>query len=462
VLFYYDKYLNHPDIITKERDSIDFTVVFFEALIGEINLRKNALEHTETITDRTYKLENSTFSISGWDLNYLDTTKSVEFNKIKFEEIVGNRDAKHFSRRLTERLLSYDLEAKKNPFQELGGFMPVFMGYGIPGTGKSMLIAAIATRLKELTDQLEVPFLFHPMPDTLISTFQGGSAEKMVQWMKPLQDPTRLIFAPIDDAENNLQERTAQGVSAGVKEVIGVFLRYTEGAYAMNYGNSSIGLFTNLPEQLDKAVINRIQGRFKIDGAQSENDFIDQDYLWWKKFETTLPGFVSMKNPDYSFLADQQLVSNLSQLMETIEKPTEERVLKIYETVEAAHAANEHQFYAALYKQVQDVFPFFSSRDVRNIQSAISLRLTDFDLPEDWYENPEIYFKKTYNTKLDMLRELMKANMKGLNFSDIRKQEVIRYLDNMAIIADTDFKRKVDSRIKQMNVEVAARKQFES
>ena len=461
-LFYYDKYLNHPDIITKESDSIDFTVVYFEALIGEINLRKNALEHTETITDRTYKLENSTFSISGWDLNFLDTAKSVEFNKIKFEEIVGNRDAKHFSRRLTERLLSYDVEAKKNPFQELGGFMPVFMGYGIPGTGKSMLIAAIATRLKELTDQLEVPFLFHPMPDTLISTFQGGSAEKMVQWMKPLQDPTRLIFAPIDDAENNLQERTAQGVSAGVKEVIGVFLRYTEGAYAMNYGNSSIGLFTNLPEQLDKAVINRIQGRFKIDGAQSENDFIDQDYLWWKKFETTLPGFVSMKNPDYSFLADQQLVSNLSQLMETIEKPTEERVLKIYETVKASHAANEHQFYAALYKQVQDVFPFFSSRDVRNIQSAISLRLTDFDLPEDWYENPEIYFKKTYNTKLDMLRELMKANMKGLNFSDIRKQEVIRYLDNMAIIADTDFKRKVDSRIKQMNVEVAARKQLES
>lgn len=460
-LFYYDKYLNHPDIITKESDSIDFTVVYFEALIGEINLRKNALEHTETITDRTYKLENSTFSISGWDLNFLDTAKSVEFNKIKFEEIVGNRDAKHFSRRLTERLLSYDVEAKKNPFQELGGFMPVFMGYGIPGTGKSMLIAAIATRLKELTDQLEVPFLFHPMPDTLISTFQGGSAEKMVQWMKPLQDPTRLIFAPIDDAENNLQERTAQGVSAGVKEVIGVFLRYTEGAYAMNYGNSSIGLFTNLPEQLDKAVINRIQGRFKIDGAQSENDFIDQDYLWWKKFESTLPGFVSMKNPDYSFLADQQLVSNLSQLMETTEKPTEERVLKIYKTVEATHTANEHQFYAALYKQVQDVFPFFSSRDVRNIQSAISLRLTDFDLPEDWYENPEIYFKKTYNTKLDMLRELMKANMKGLNFSDIRKQEVIRYLDNMAIIADTDFKRKVDSRIKQMNVEVAARKQFD-
>ena len=461
-LFYYDKYLNHPDIITKEQDSIDFTVVYFEALIAEINLRRNALEHTETITDRTYKLENSTFSISGWELNYLDTSVSVEFNKIQFEQIVGNRDAKHFARRLTERLLSYDIEAKKNPFQELGGFMPVFMGYGIPGTGKSMLIAAIATRLKELTDQLEVPFLFHPMPDTLISTFQGGSAEKMVQWMKPLQDPTRLIFAPIDDAENNLQERTAQGVSAGVKEVIGVFLRYTEGAYAMNYGNSSIGLFTNLPEQLDKAVISRIQGRFKIDGARTEHDFLDQDYLWWKKFETTLPGFVSMKDPNYKYLDDQQLASSLSEIMDTVEKPTEERVLKIYDSVASAHQGNEHMFYASLYKQVQEVFPFFSSRDVRNIQSAVSLRLTDFDLPKDWFENPEVYFKQQYDTKLEMLKELMKGNMKGLNFADIRKQEVVRYLDNMAIIADVDFKRKVDNRIKQMNVELEARRQFDS
>ena len=56
----------------------------------------------------------------------------------------------------------------------------------------------------------------------------------------------------------------------------------------------------------------------------------------------------------------------------------------------------------------------------------------------------------------------MKGNMKGLNFADIRKQEVVRYLDNMAIIADTDFKRKVDSRLKQMNVEMEARKQLDN
>lgn len=462
MLFYYDKYLSHPEIITSDMDVVNFTVVFFEAIIAEIQQRIGSLEYTETINDRTYKLEKSDFAVSGWENVFEGTAKSVEFNKIQFEEIVGNRDAKHFARRLTERMLSYDFKAKKNPFQELGGFMPVFMGYGIPGTGKSMLIAAIATRLKKHCEELDIPFLFHPMPDTLISTFQGGSAEKMVQWMKPLQDPTKLIFAPIDDAENNLQERTAQGVSAGVKEVIGVFLRYTEGAYAINYGNSSIGLFTNLPEMLDKAVISRVQGRFKIDGARTIPDFIDQDYLWWRKLDKTMPDFVNMSNPEaYEFLSEQGLAKNLGEILKHTDKPTEAKVLEIYETTEGKHLSTEHMFYAELYKNIQKSFPFFSSRDIRNIQSAVSLRLTDFDLPEDWFHDASLYFRKDYETKFGMLKDLMKQNMKGLNFSDIRRQEVVRYLDNVATIADTDFKRQVKGRVHDMNVQMEARRIFD-
>ncbi|WP_290698196.1 AAA family ATPase, partial [Lacinutrix sp.] len=358
-LFYFDKYLGHPDIIKIDKDVIDFAVVYFEALIAEIQLRKSSLEYTETIVDRTYKLENSEFAISGWDNVFSGTAKSIEFNKIQFEQIVGNRDAKHFARRLTERMLSYDFEAKKNPFQELGGFMPVFMGYGIPGTGKSMLIAAIATRLKEHADNLDIPFLFHPMPDTLISTFQGGSAEKMVEWMKPMQDSSKLIFASIDDAENNLQERTSQGVSAGVKEVIGVFLRYTEGAYAVNYGNSSIGLFTNLPEMLDKAVISRVQGRFKIDGARSEHDFLDQDHLWWRKLDKTMPDFVNMSSPsDYEYLKDQGLAKNMGDILNSVEKPSEARVLEAYEKAKKGNKVTEHEFFANLYLEIQKIFPF--------------------------------------------------------------------------------------------------------
>ena len=175
-----------------------------------------------------------------------------------------------------------------------------------------------------------------------------------------------------------------------------------------------------------------------------------------------MPSFINMDDPKgYEYLSNQGLAKSLGEILKSVDKPTEEHVLEVYDKVDKGHDANEHMFYANLYKEIQKVFPFFSSRDVRNIQSAVSLRLTDFDLEDDWFENPDIYFKKDYTTKYNMLQELMKTNMKGLNFSDIRRQEVVRYLDNVATIADSDFKRKVDARVNQMNIEVEARGQFE-
>ncbi len=213
---------------------------------------------------------------------------------------------------------------------------------------------------------------------------------------------------------------------------------------------------------LDKAVISRVQGRFKIDGAQTEHDFLDQDHLWWRKLQTTMPDFVNMKDPNhYTYLQDQGLAQNMGEILSTINKPTEERVHAVYDQVEKQFQTDEHQFYANFYKEIQTIFPFFSSRDVRNIQSAISLRLTDFDLEPSWFDNPEIYFNQTYETKFNMLQELMRATMKGLDFSEIRRQEVIRYMDNVATIADTDFKRQVDSRVNQLHIELEARRKFE-
>ena len=170
-----------------------------------------------------------------------------------------------------------------------------------------------------------------------------------------------------------------------------------------------------------------------------------------------------MQNPkNYDFLNERGLTKSMGEILNSVEKATEARVLEAYDIASQRHKANEHEFFSSLYKEIQKIFPFFSSRDVRNIQSAISLRLIDFDLEKDWFENPDLYFKKDYETKFNMLQELMQANMKGLDFSEIRRQEVVRYLDNVATIADTDFKRKVDARVNQLNIDLEARKSFDN
>ncbi len=439
------------------RTSLEFvkmTLLYWEAVIDELKLREGSLKFTEQFSSRAYKLAGSEYTIEGFNSEGKVREDSVEFNRVELHQIVGNRDAKHKARRLAERLMCYDPVVQRNPMHELGGLQTVRMGHGEPGTGKSLQISATATLLSDFCKSLGMPFLFWPMPDTVVSTYQGGSAERMMAWMKPLSDPTKIIYAPIDDAENNLEDRTRQGVSAGVREVIAVFLRNTEGAYAVHHGNAAIELFTNLPDQLDKAVLSRIMDRVYIGGARTREDFLDQDYLWWRKYDDLAPGFTSMTDPkDYQYLANQKLVGSLSKVYnEGTSTPDSEKIHRIFETVEKEHKTSEHQFFALFYERVKEGYPMFTSRDVRNIQQAVSTRIMDFDLDPSWLENPDIFFRKEYDTKKSMLTELMRQNMKGLSFPQIRLQETVRYLDSMVRIVDAGRERQLQEMVSQMEL----------
>ena len=447
------------------RDSLDwyrYAQLFAEALMTEVQTRVGSLSHTEFFSDNTYRLEGTAFFVSGFEAVAGGTVTSMEFNRIEFKDIVGNREAKHVAMRTAQRLLCYDLTEKKNPFRELGGLPLVRMGYGKPGTGKSLQIAAIATLLQDHCKWLDIPFLFWPLPDNIISTFQGGSAERGVEYMRRLQDDDKILYAPIDDAENNFEERSRPGVSSGVREIIGVFLRYTEGAYAITRGNAVIDFYTNLPEQLDKAVLSRVQSRFAIDGAATREDFLDQDHMWWRKIKEVDPQVVSQKDPgDYDYFSAQEQLGNLSQL-EVGATPDilDERLHPETDRLLDQMGTGHHDFFARFFTEVLRIYPTFSSRDVRNIQQAVNNRLTDFDLPTEWMENPELFFRQNYGRKLDMLKELMRGNMQQLSFADIRWRETVKYCNNLSRILNQDRERKIANLINEMECQVEAKRRL--
>jgi len=461
MIYYYAAYLKKSGLVHVETDFLKMTLLYFQGIIDEIKNREASLKHRDFFSSRRYKLTGSDFSLNGFDASVGTQAGTMEFNRVELNQIVGNRDAKHKARRLAERLLCYDKETKQNPMYALGGLSFVRMGHGEPGTGKSLQIAATATMLNDFCERIGIPFLFWPMPDNLISTFQGGSAERAIEWFRPLKDPNKIIYAPVDDAENNLEDRTRQGISAGVREVIAVFLRNTEGAYAVHYGNSVIELFTNLPEQLDKAVLSRIVDRFYVGGAMTREDFLDQDFLWWRRFGEIDPEFIGMTEPkDYTFLRDQELVSSISKAYEGLKRPSEERIQVIFDKILRKHKPDEHEFFARFFHAVKQEFPFFTSRDVRNIQSAVNERIMDFDLEPQWLEDPKCFFLRDYDSKKAMIIELMKSNMKGLSFPEIRVQETIRYLDSMVKIVFAQEERKLNEMTSQLLLQEKAAKRF--
>ena len=283
----------------------------------------------------------------------------------------------------------------------------------------------------------------------------------MAGWMVRLFDSDKIIYGPIDDGENNLESRVRQGVSAGIKEVIGEFLRRTEGASAIVRGNSVIEIFTNLPEVIDPAVLSRVQQRCPVDGAETVHDFMDQDHLLWRRYSKIGEGFVAMKNSSgYEWLSDQAALRNLAEL----EAKTGQYVVKdalVNEAIEAAKGkfpVTDHGFYGELFYQVKQRYPSFTSRDVRNIQAAVDGRILDFDLPTEWYDDPRLFYKQDYGKKVVLLKEQVSVNMKNLSFAEVRLEETLRYLDTLASIKNIEFERQVDDMVKQIKVQMEARR----
>lgn len=450
LLFYFGRVISKAET---GFEALKLAKLYFARVMDEIKLIK--LDYAEPFTSITYKLEGEDFAVDGFEIASVAAAVSVQFAPTRYDEMVGNKDAIHQSRRIVQRIvLGYNPKDKLNPFQKLGGIARVRMGKGIPGTGKSKLIAAIATDFQETSAKFNRPFLFTPMPDNIISTFQGGSAERAMEWFKAMQDPNRIVYMPMDDAENVIEDRTRQGVAAGVREVIGVFLRSTEGAYAVDRGNALLDVMTNLPEQIDLAIMSRIQDRFDVNGARTVHDLIDQDYLWWQPLAKDLPGFIDLKDPtDYKYLVDQAALRNISQLYKKEPEPEGKLLKQVFFEVGREATPKEHAYYGKLFARVQVDFQMFSSRDVRNIQRAISGRLMDFDMPELWFEKPEAFADQPYDQRLAMVKDLMRQNTKGLSFSQIRYQETVNYLNVMTSITENAHNRKVEEYAEQRRIQ---------
>ncbi len=450
VLFYLAHNVANPKVNNDK--ALDATVgIFFEKILEDIASRKETFKHLDQFASTSFHVEADDFTIEGLERH--DTgVASVEFNRVDMASIVGNADAKHFVRRLAQRLVCYNVREQMNVFQKLGGIMPVWMGSGKPGTGKSMIIAALATMLDDLCKARGIPFLFHPLPDNLIDSYQGNSAKNMVTWMRALSVPDRIVFAAIDDAENVLEDRTRQGVSEGVRAVIGVFLRYTEGAYAIARGNSTVGTFTNLPEQFDPAVRSRIQGRTLIDGAKTVEDALDQGQLSRRKYADQ-PGFINLKDPDwYTYQSKQGELKSLAEADQTKDAPENPIMRELFDSVVRDYDVRSHEFFGRLFVSVMNRYPAFSSRDMRNIDSAVDLRVMDFDLPEEWFSDNSLFHDHDLARQTAMVLELRNGNMKGLKFGDIARQEWVRYLDSYAMIADAQFDREVTARIHEHRI----------
>lgn len=468
-LFYFGKFASSERMVSDDIALVKFTIEYFNSILKELDVYKSSLRYTEEFENRSYKLDKTDFVIHGFTPELSGRVQNVEFKRVLFSEVVGNADSKHDAQRLVQTLMCYDPKEQRNVMMELGGLADVSLYEGPPGTGKSMLIGAISTRLYDMCNELGHTFMYWPFPPNPVSEYQGGSAERVLAFFKVLQNPGVIFYAPIDDAENNLVSRGSRSISSGNREVISIFLTATEGAGAIKRGNYALQLFTNRPEDLDAAVLSRIQKRSRMDGAVTWEDFMDQDYGWWKRYNTYKEGFIDLSPAEtYQYFEKQKDVASMGALY-TASKgdielmPQNETVRKIFlEVSKKYNPKKQDQFFGLFYEAVKKSFPFFTSRDIRNIQKNIDTRIMDFDFPVEWMNDNANFFAKKCDEKKAMLIEQMQENMGDISFAEMRTQEAIKYIDITVRINETKFETSVREHLEQMRVQAEATKRFKA
>ena len=398
---------------------------YCELLLKKVALRAATAPRVAAFEAGSWKIEADGLTLSGFTPARAAKGAALSMQFKKPHEVVGNHIAKYQSLRLAKMLMAYDFERKLNPFAEMGGFIFTFMGDGAPGTGKTTLIQMMAGLLNDYCAVAGYPFRYQNFSIDQIDSYQGKSGQNARAFVDGILDPGVIGFGTIDDIDQVAGKRGDRQSSAGQHEVTAVFMGAFAGANTVVRGNCTFGMFSNYPENVDDALRQRAGARFLVDGPQTGEDYIDILSLLLGRNHAIPLG-------DHDLFAAQEIKRAVAASFAGHARPHEDGLLSVWDRVAADIGALDTIAKIGRYlKAIQEADPRFTGRAIKNITDAVKVRAMDFELPDEWMAEPDLFLFKPYDEKLSMIRGLTTPIT-----VDMVLQEINRYADSEFRYAD--------------------------
>ena len=405
--------------VKDEADLATRAKAFARVAIDGLLARKGRFDGIGAFENVHIRIDADDFSLDGFDVAPGRRTKPLVMTFKKPEEVVGNHIAKYQSVKLAKMLMAYDFDRELNPFVELGGFLFTFIGDGAPGTGKTTLIQMIAGLVNNYAQVGGYPFHYENFGVDQISSYQGKSGQNCRQFITNVLDPRAIGFGTIDDIDQVAARRSDDRASAGQQEITGVLMDAFAGAGTVVRGNCSFGMFSNYPENVDDALRQRAGARWLVDGPQTRNDYIDIFVLLAGKNHAIPLG-------EHDLYAAQEIQRAVAEAYEEHSKPHEDGLMKVHERFMKEQGDPRTLADIGTYLHlIKEAEPRFTGRAIKNVTDAIKMRAMDIELPDDWFEKPEVFMHKGYDEKKAMIEEL-----RGPFSMEMVMQEINRYADS--------------------------------
>ncbi len=422
---------------------------YCERLMEKVALKAGTTPRLAAFESVSYRVEADDFEISGFTpaLKARSTKLTMTFKKP--HEVVGNHIAKYQAVKLAKMLMAYDFERRLNPFVELGGFIFTFMGDGMPGTGKTTLIQMMAGLISQYCQNAGYPFRFQNLSTDSIDSYQGKSAQNATAFVNTILDPSVIGFATIDDIDQLAGKRGDRQSSAGQLEITAVLMESFAGANTVIRGNCTFGMFSNYPENVDDALRQRAGARFLVNGPQTREDYIDILYLLIGDNHDIPLG-------DHALFANQEIKRAVFESFASHSRPHEATLMKVFERVhDEVGDLNTIARLGTYLKAIQTADHRFTGRAVKNITDAIKLRAMDIELPDEWMEQPDLFLFRDYDTKKQMLRDMMQPITVAMAL-----QEINRYADSEFRYADKSDEAAIETAIRDMRRMEEAKRRY--
>lgn len=436
-------------LVSDEARLIPCITAFAEQLMEKISLRAQTAPRLAAFTRSSWKVEADTLTIQGFTPARAAKSTPLTMTFKKPNEVVGNHIAKYQAMRLSKMLMAYDFDRKLNPFADLGGFIFTFMGDGMPGTGKTTLIQMMAGLIHEYCQVAGYPFRYQNLSTENIDSYQGKSGQNAKAFINNIIDPNAIGFGTIDDIDQLAGKRGDRQSSAGQLEITAVLMESFAGAGTVVRGNCTFGMFSNYPENVDDALRQRAGARFLVDGPKTRDDYIDILALLMGKNHDIPLG-------NHDLFSAQAIQKAVAASFESHSRPHEAGLLTVFDRVHDTIGTLDTIAKLGTYlKAIQEADARFTGRAIKNITDAVKVRAMDFELPDEWMENPDLFLFKDYNAKRDMITELRVPITVEMVI-----QEINRYADSEFRYADKSDEAAIEAAVRDMGRMEEAKKRY--